>query len=108
MRLLMSIALLVIGIVAVSGCQTQRYDVRTVVGGEPTQITVTKTYPGWTEIGANEISLATGVDPEGNWYIVTGDALKGLTQNPAVAAAIMQGIVQGVVEAAKFGAFAVP
>lgn len=94
--------LAVVSLFALGACQSFR---TVVVLPDGTRFEVVDTVPGWTEMTATDVSLATGVDGTGNWYLITGDSLSGLTQNPAVATAIVQGVVQGLAEAAKSGLF---
>ena len=78
----------------------------TITQEDGTQFTSKILAPGWTEFQEKNVSLATGVyGQNGEWYLITGDTLNGLTQNPAVANAIVSGIVEGMAKAAASGLF---
>lgn len=93
--------MLMAALLTLAGCQSFH---TVVVQPDGTRFESWITVPGWTEMAEKDVSLATGVyGADGEWYLMTGDTVNGLTQNPAVATAIVQGVVQGLAEAAKTG-----
>lgn len=93
-------AAVVVLAVSLSACQSIGYQINIVEpDGTTTDIYAHKLLMPWSEMKQNEIALLTGVAPDGSWFVVTGESMEHLIQNPKIAKAALSGFAAGLAKA---------